>query len=412
MTKTLFVLFLSISLNTQAAFWSQTQSTMQAQNVCTQCSMDAQRLLSIAQGYGVLSSPTDETKSLVVINSGADSIEYTENIALERLKNRIELFSTQGRSLIAKADANKNISFQLYYQLALNKFGETSVFDRRNKPTYETERHSPHELWGFYQNTNNNGHVLINEYQNFWNADYTLIHELFHLLDNKSKTYIEIHNDEWTILDDLAIEFRALLAEAIYRLDVRNSPQFRNEPLISKDFRDQFINRNKLNTKAIVEYTTDLFYPIKLKQDMSYDRLTFDQDSKIFSFSYNPRLLNEWSSQVPEKILNSGILETVGWFFEQTLQLKLNQTFPGSISAMKLSYKKIAAQDIIRQSRKNRDLIAAILKQRGFNSFYDYLLSEGLFSEETQFELRQDQLLNKLPGKSGSPAPRVIGGGI
>lgn len=389
MIKKCFYLFLMSFFvrNAQAQFWKPKVDVL-AQNICTDCYLGAQRLFEAIRPSQPANSILGLVKSFPGSNSLANSVDQTEKRAFEILKARTKNKSVFGRHLVNAANEIQNVRYKLYYQMALNTNGQTSLFAGRNRPTYVSEREIPHELWGFYFTQDQSAYVLLNEYQNTWNADYTLVHELFHLFDKQSAAYsqfVESQSFVWNDLDNLALEFRAVLAEVQYRVDVTKMPGFSDDIMLHDDFRDKLIENGKPNQNKILGYILDVFYPVKFKKNVT----------KVLS-NLNPG--NERFSEVAFSFT------AVEEFFRSFLSGEKTQVLP-------LFYNEVPSQTLIYQNQSKRQAIEQEAIRRGAKNIFDYLARAKLTEAVDSESVRTDGHFNETLKRTGGPSPRTGGGG-
>ena len=376
--KTLLI-FLLFSPLTQSQFGI--TISYSAVNVCPDCTLNMQREFSPEE---VRQSAAPGSTSILVVGHNTSTTNYYDPLVKEILQDRILLFSARDNSFVKKlvnqAKSMDAIKFKLYYQLAIDSVGNTAFHDPRNKPIYEIEKAISHELWGYYQTHDGKAYVLVNEYQNLWNADYTAIHELFHLLDLNSENYwqkIILEKRTWQALDDVALEFRSVLAEVQYRLEVLSSARFKGEPMVHKDFRDQLLSNKKPDHEKILGYVLDFIFPIEFKSSTT--------------------------QQLEPKLVFNSIDQYFKAFFDLA-QARGNQK---TISIFGLSYKNLDSKQLAHSNKIKRQELAAEAQSRGARDILDYLQKNLLTEEVTSQSVRTDGRFNS---KSGGPSPRTGGG--
>lgn len=377
---------------------------VKAQSLCPMCAVHAQQILS------PIMSPQIQPTSILFINNNNPSIVELESIATRSLIRDLSKRSALGLQL---ASLSLGTKYQLYYQISIDSEGKSSLFNSQNLPTYEVEQRHPYELWGFFHVIKNRPYILLNEHQHPWNAWSTIVHELFHLHDFKAQQWIAKKNksqESWSILDDLAIEFRALLAEVMFRREIKQSAAImRTEPLLKDDYKDRFIEAGNIQLEALAHHTMNLFYP----RLVVANRLQLDpnQKAEAMDFSFSPRLREFWKNQAPQTILSQGILSTAIWFMQEALVNQLNSAqLP--FSALILRYRNFTASEILSASVRKREEIDSLIQKSGSKSFFEHLKKIGFADEEElRSGLQLSPTINQIPGKSGGPSPRINGGG-
>lgn len=417
MTNLQLFIFVVLCANASKA---QIVFSVESQNICSVCAVSVQQVLSYSPvAYLNVTSETEvnaqfKSRSLIVISEGLELLEDSENMAINTVLRRTANHSSFARQMLLLAKATDNVRYRLYFQMALDSFGKTSLYNSRQLPTYEIEKEVPHELWGFYQIKGNKAHVLLNEYQNYWNADYTLVHELFHLFDNKSQSYAEYLQKNqfgWSALDTIALEFRSVLAEVYYRLDVRQNSD--SDLTARKDFRDLFIiQNNQVDHEKLLNYVLDLFYPVRFKTNTT-TQLIFSSESRGFRFSYNPREFENLKINFMNGSANDRahhFTEVVSDFFSTVLSYADNSPGKSGIFGLLFDYKKESSQKLGAYNQKVRDEILVEIQKRGARDVLDYLRSQGLLDPIDVNSIRKDKQFNILPNRKGGPSPRIGGG--
>lgn len=387
----LIVNFLILFLFSQSALsLFGTGDGIKATNVCTYCAVDMQMLLNYDSRYKI----PNGSSSVLVIQQLGSMIDVSESSVVNKLQNRVLHFaksdSSFSKTVVEKA-REQAVTFKLYYQLAIDPTGKTSIFSGREKPTYEQEKEIAHELWGYYQIIDSKPYVLINEYQNFWNADYTVVHELAHLYDLVSADYIEKFKTSgatWHALDDIALEFRAVLAEVQYRKEVKSSKDFSLEKLLKTDFRDELMSKNEVSNQYILNYVLDLLFPISFKQQTTLQLASARSEHAQM-----------------QKIL---IYDVVNEFFQSFFEKLKTQPYLAQI--LGLTFNTVSSDQLAAINRQSRAELLTEAQRRGASSIMDYLAKNKLTLLLDASTVRKDGGFNQLPHKSGGPSPRTGGG--
>lgn len=380
--------------------WAQSIQ-IQSENICTECSV---LVKSMIDGRGVLGpNPAPRQARVALALFHHPHLRYLENVAINQIAQRVGQ-TRLGQSLMQASRQSQAISYRLFYQVGVDDRGMTSLNNEQGVSTYLLDRKDPHEMWGFFQSQNQNGLIFINEYQHPWNAQYTMIHEMFHLLDEKTGQYTRSReNQEWTGLDDLVLEFRAQLAEVLFRQQqlAAHSQGGWRELTGQKDFHDQFLRGSEIQVEKISQMVVDLMYPLKA---VSAKELAFDSEAPIFEIMNKRK--TAWS--IPTEILQEGILDAVSWFMGESLQRCADDC--SSLHVALLSYRPSLPESAIRWAQEKRMDLQRELQSRGARSFFEYLKTQGMFDDLSSGLKLRSAGLNLYGAKSGGPSPRLGGG--
>lgn len=381
-----------------------------AESVCTYCSMDVKNMMDYQRLVPALPLAADSTgepvKRVAIAFTNNEDIFSSETRALQIVLSQV--YSTPlGEKLVNHSLQKKHgpVQYKLFYQIGVDNLGLTNIRTATQMPSYVLDRKDPHELWGFFQVVGEKPCVLINEYQQPQDAQFTAVHELAHLYDRKTKKYIADLRlgNEWTVLDSLTIEYRALLLEMIFfrEYKAQQEKNFFTDVTGKKNYRESYLRGSTIRTKELADFAVSLFYP---RQSTEALQLSAQEDTPIFDYNMITRQTEK--RQFSLEVLQKGFLDSISWFLGDILEKSNAQT---GLSVAVLNY--VPNKKDANFYKAQRAVLDRELKNRGYNNFYSYVEEQGLIDDiDSDIVLREDGF-NKYFHQSGGPAPRVNGGG-
>lgn len=288
-----------------------------------------------------------------------------------------------------------SLSLKMFYQFGIKQNGKT-ISDSSVSSSHFNDNIIPHEFWSFFSSDGTNATIYLNEYQEPFMANYSLVHEMTHLLDSATQKYIAKYIADFSELDKISLEVRALIAEIQFdqqykKLELKIGTDESQFTYPERDY-SQFYKKNEINYQTVVDYVLNL-RSTKISGSLLYPTLEYVHD------------INGLHEITPT--LTKTTLEDLLAQFNS-----FNQN-PSEYDFVIISYKKQKASEskIVTDEQNSlfRKQLNEKLKSRGYSNLTDYLSAEGLLN--TVFNWRKDGHYNQIPELHGGPSVRGGGGG-
>jgi hypothetical protein len=383
-----------------------------SENLCSDCSVNVKSTIDSVRFPPV----SDENLKRVAI--GISNIyRNMENTAIKRIEPDVARTSI-GQRLLAKSEQSQAVNYRFFYQTGIDARGFTSHQAETNELAYEIDKRDPHELSAFFRIGESDATIFFNEYQRPRFAAFTLVHELTHLFDDKTRAYLDEQSraGEWTELDQMAIEFRAYLAEVIHYTQLEKVKRASRATQIveAKTHHGDLLNwRGNVSVEKVAEATINLFYP---RTPSELPVMTFEKDPvayDLFSLGGNP-VIQPW--KLGDQVVRPWVSESISGFVGEALKRCGSRQCP-AFSVALLNYRNVPAETLREFSNEGRTKLEQFIRARGVKSsrsgaglFLDYLSQRGLLSDVDEGLKLRDTGLNQNYPASGAPGPRLGGG--
>ncbi len=393
-------ILLVLVLSFQAMAWDmiQGQNQQTAEHLCIQCWVSMQQILGLRfyspeqQQEALYTKPQEKNAVLVFSSPQAESFRAIEADALNGIVGLL-VRSETGASLWQAARA-RGVNLGLYFQQNLDQQLQPHLGIGKTESTFVLEKSDLHELWSFYSRSSGQDFVYINEFQTLSRAVLSLTHELVHVLDAPSARYIGQRRSQWNALDYFAVEYRAVLFEALVYQELRSKGLIAGKDAnLEKVLRGAGFNPNEMGAyRRLADQVLRLV--VGSPSSVALEMRGFENEACV-QFSYGRRSGGQQGCDLSNEPFDPlTFLSKLAELSQQTEQHYVSYLIKYRVKT------DTAGSD----SRLGLDDLKANLRAQGSDDFVGYLQAQGLlgaFQVSERGAEGDDQI---------GPSPRINGG--